>query len=168
MSCFSPVGASESIALERQQLTAALLDDWLCWAGSRLLAMPSERIKPSLPKAIWPDYAIEQFQVLEFRKKPKFRIPPPSKDEIPIIDEIILLPNLIEDRIRRMIVHSRMLVNPISGNHIRSWNMLAKKFHSNNKIIQAKYNAGLEEICFKIPRNQMHRLQSFFDLNGNL
>lgn len=147
---------------ERRAITSELLERWLFWAGAKLIAMPSERIKPAEPKAIWPEYGIDRFQVLEFRNKLRVRIPPPSNDEIPIMDEILLFPNLCEAVNRRRAIHLRLLTNPITLNPINSWNKIAAKLHTSVPKAKRFYYSGITETLAKLPDCRIARITDYF------
>ena len=69
------------------------LQAWLEWAGARLIAMPGGRTRPAEPHVIWPEYSQEKFEILTFRSALPLRAAAPSSAEIPIVEEILLLPN---------------------------------------------------------------------------
>lgn len=143
-------------------LDPELLENWLSWAGSKLIALPSERIKPALPKACWPDYEISRFQILEFRKAPKIRVPAPSRDEIPIMETILLFPNYCEFVNRRRVLHLRLLTNPFTMNPINSWNKISKELNSSIMRVQRWHYSGLIEASGKIPLETVNSVSKFF------
>lgn len=150
------------------QVSSEILERWLFWAGAKLIAMPAERIKPAQPKAIWPDYAIDRYQILEFRQKIKVRIPPPSNDEIPIMDEILLFPNLCEFVNRRRVIHLRLLTNPVSGNPINSWEKISRILRTSVPRTKRFYYSGITEIGGKLSNEKIAKIGGFFADSGNL
>lgn len=144
-----------------------LLINWLSWAGAKLIAMPTERIKPREPKACWPDYATDVFQVLEFRRQIRVRVPAPNKDEIPIMEEILLFPNLCSFVGRRRVLHLRLLTNPVSGRPINSWEKTAARMNTSVDRAKRLHSAAINEVLFKLaPERANFVLQFFTDLNS--
>lgn len=139
-----------------------LINDWLEWAGARLLASPSNKIKPANPKVIWPDYAQDRFQLLEFRKGLSLRAPPPGASEIPIMETILLLPNLCAEVRTRRVLHLRSLVNPLSYRNINSWSKIAQAIHSNRETVRLLHQKGLEEVSQKVDIAIVCRVSAFF------
>lgn len=153
-----------SVALRESYATPTpdLISDWLEWAGVRLLAQPTNKIKPAGPKVIWPDFAQEVFQVLDFRSGNLLRASPPSAPEIPIMEEILLLPNLCAKVETRRILHARCLLNPLSYRHINSWTKIARLVHSNRESVRLDHQKGLLEVARKIPPPKVCRISAFF------
>lgn len=139
-------------------LTPDELQTWLEWAGLRLVAMPGQRTGPADLKIIWPEYSQDQFEILDFRRSVPLRASGPSKDEIPIMDEILLLPNLASDVIRRRILHVRLLIHPIRGHNLYSWTSVSKILHSSPKRVKRLHSLALLEVSRKVPTNQVCRL----------
>jgi hypothetical protein len=140
-------------------LSPSELQTWLEWAGARLVAMPSTSIGPRRLKVIWPEYSQDQFEVLDFRGNIPLRASAPSKEEIPIMDEILLLPNLCNYDIYRKLLHYRMLVHPISGRHLRSWRWLGRKLHCDHKTAMYKHEMALQDCAARISNEIVIRLQ---------
>ena len=148
-----------------QQVTCAtpdLINDWLEWAGARLLASPSNKIKPGGPKVIWPDFAQDQFQVLDFRKGLALRAPPPSATEIPLMESILLLPNLCVEVRTRRVLHARCLINPLSYRNINSWTKIATLIHTSRETARTIHQKGLVEVSQKIDYAMVCRISAFF------
>src|SRR5579864_2946310 len=143
------------------QLTPAELQTWLEWAGARLIALPVGRIKPSEPRVIWPEYSQERFEILDFRGYEPLRANAPSKDEIPIMDEILTLPALWSDSLKRRVLHSRALVHPLNGPNLYSWAKVAQLVGRDPKTVKAWHTAGLAEVCRKAPQDKICRIQAF-------
>lgn len=149
-------------------LDPATLQTWLEWAGARLIAMPGPRTGPKEPKGFWPaEFSQELFQVLEFRKIPPIRAGAPSSTEIPIMEEILLLPNICTLISTRRILHARALIHPIRGTHLFSWEAIAKKISKEEKpmksyTVKYAHKKGLIEVCKRAdPSNVCHILQFF-------
>jgi hypothetical protein len=139
-----------------------LVCNWLEWAGTRLLASPSTKIKPAGPKVIWPDYALDVYQVLDFRKGLAMRAPAPSASEIPVMEEILLLPNLCSEVRTRRVLHARCLLNPITLRHINSWQKIARDLHLDPTTARYKHKSGLVEVAEKINNATLARFAYFF------
>jgi hypothetical protein len=144
------------------ELNTELLQTWLYWAGAKLIAMPTGKIKPAEPRALWPDYAVDPWQVLEFRAQHRIRVPAPSKDEIPIMEEILLFPNYCSLVLRRRVLHLRLLVNPTSGRPINSWDKVAKRINTSVERSKRLHSAGLQEVLFKLPESKSEAVARFF------
>jgi hypothetical protein len=100
--------------------------------------------------------------VLEFRRKNSFRVSPPSKDEIPIMEEILLFPNYCNFVSRRRVLHIRLQTNPVSLNPIYSWNKTAKILNTSVTKVQRWHSAALEEVIFKAPRDRVSFVSNYF------
>jgi len=139
------------------------VDTWLCWAGKCLLAMPSARVKPQEYRSYWPDVVQElnKFERLnhgERRKQPSG----PTKDDIPIMDQILLLPNLCEDVEIRRVLRLRSLIHPLRDNHVYSWTRIAKVLHSDRRAVARLYDKGLEETADKIDYMSVRKITNYF------
>ena len=143
-------------------VTPDLICDWLEWAGTRLLASPSNKIKPAGPKVIWPDYALETFQVLDFRVGLALRAPAPASNEIPIMEEILLLPNLCKEVRTRRVLHARCLLNPLTYRNINSWSKIGKMIQSNRETARLIHGKGLVEVSQKVAYPVVCRISAFF------
>lgn len=143
-------------------ITPDLVSDWLEWAGARLLASPSNKVKPAGPKVIWPDYSQDLFQVLDFRLVNVLRAPAPGAGEIPIMEEILLLPNLCTEVKTRRVLHARCLVNPLSYRNIHSWSKIAMMIHSNRETARQLHEKGLVEVSRKVAPETVCRISAFF------
>jgi len=150
------------LAKENTCATPDLINDWLEWAGARLLASPSNKIKPAGPKVIWPDFAQDQFQVLDFRKGLSLRAPPPGPAEIPIMEAILMLPNLCSEVKTRRVLHARCLVNPLTYRNINSWTKIALLIHSNRETVRLLHHKGLTEVSQKVDYAIVCRISGFF------
>lgn len=144
-------------------LTPTDLRTWLEWAGARLIAMPSDRIKPAELKCLWPEYSQDKFQVLEHRPPLSIRAMAPSSKEITIVDEILLLPNLCSSDLTRRIIHARSLVHPIRGHYLHKWSEIALLVRLSRPTVMNRYKNGLKEITEKVDPEKVCRISSFFD-----
>lgn len=137
------------------------LKSWLEWAGARLIAMPDSGIRPKEYKVAWPDYAQETFQVLEFRGVAPLRANAPSSAEIPIVDEILILPNLCTKEPIRKVLHCRSLVHPVRNVYLYRWTKIAELL--NVKVHRVKYwhKIGLEEVCRRADPAKVCRIRQF-------
>lgn len=149
-------------APDLQAIDCNQLSDWLCWAGAKLIALPAAKIKPAEPRAFWPDYAGDPFQIVEFRRKAKIRVPAPNKDEIPIMEEILLFPNYCSFVLRRRVLHLRLLTNPVTLRPINSWDKVAKRINTSVERSKRLHSAGLQEVIFKLPQCKAAAVADFF------
>lgn len=124
------------------------IDTWLCWAGKRLLSMPSSKVKPQEYRSYWPDVVQElnKFEKLNHGDRP-LRASAPTKEDIPIVDTILTLPNRCSDVKVRRVLHARSLIHPINDRHIYGWSKLARLLHVDRRTVKHWHNSGLEEIA---------------------
>jgi len=146
-------------------LTPEELQTWLEWASARLLATPSQRIKPQEPGVLWPAYSQDKFEILDFRAGIALRALAPSSAEIPIMDEILLLPNLCTTSLSRRAIRLRSLVNPLTGSHLYKWHEIASKLETKQYTTRHAYQVGLTEIIKRTPRPTIARIGIFMDAN---
>ena len=144
-------------------LTPQELQVWLEWAGARLIAMPGARPGPNGTKVIWPEYAQELFQVIEFRPGMRIRAPIPSAEDITLTEEILVLPAFCEYAKARRTIRLRTLMHPVHERHIYSWADIAKKLEIDRKTAASLYSRGLREIARKVPCQQARRIARRFD-----
>lgn len=137
------------------------LEIWLEWAAAKQIAMPSGQLFPSDPRAAWPEYSRDRFQVLEYRRVVQMRALAPSSKEIPIMDAINELPNLCKLREIRQTVRLRTQIHPIRQTHLITWNGVAKKMKTKIHIVRYWYKNGLEEIAEKAPKPIVCRIAAF-------
>lgn len=130
-------------------LTIDELRVWLEWAGARLVAMPGNRVAPKQTRVLWPDYAQDIWEVTEFRNNQRIRISGPTSAEIPIMEEILLLPNICEWVKIRRVIHARSLIHPFTERHLYSWDRIAKKLETHPVTARRWYKKGLNEIVIK-------------------
>lgn len=131
-------------------LTPQELEEWLEWAGVRLIAMPGKRVGPDEYRNNWPDFSQEIFQILDFRGGRRVTIAPPNSKEIPIVDEILLLPNLCKSEGKRRVIRARTLLHPVNLRRLFRWDRIASGMSIEIASAKYMYKSGLEEICKKI------------------
>lgn len=142
-------------------LTSAELQTWLEWASARLLATPSQKIKPEGYSSLWPEYSQDKFEILNFRVGIALRALAPSSDEIPIMDEILLLPNLCSNQTSRRIIRLHSLINPINNRRVYKWPEIAKKIEVKQYTAKRLYTVGLAEVTRKIDNRVAQRIFVF-------
>jgi len=138
---------------------------WLEWSGAKLLAM---RIASPAPKGVrnaWPEYATLPDDAYGYTKN-TLRAAIPSRFDITLMDEILLLPALIPDVLIRRIIHSRALVAPVSGKYLYSYETVAKLLYTDRKTIARLHGKGLKIIGANLsPDNADAIRQSFARIN---
>ena len=145
------------------------VEQWLEWAGQRLIAMPGPRVGPKDSGGWWPDYSQDKFEVLNFRAQIALRVAAPASNEIGLMEEILLLPGLIgtnEDeysRRLRKIVRQRTLLHPITSRRLWNWARLAKEHNSSPFKVRGWYEVGLHQICRALPGTRAIVLKKNFD-----
>lgn len=143
-------------------ITPDELQTWLEWAGAKLIAMPAGRLKPTEPRAVWPEYAQDSRELVEFRRTPRIRALAPSSSEIPIIDEIVILPNVCQKQDVRKVIHWRAQIHPIRNTHLLTWTWIASKLQIRTYTAKKWHDDGLREILRRAPRAQVCRIAAFF------
>ncbi len=147
-------------------LTPQELQVWLEWAGARLIAMPGGRIGPAKTRVIWPEYAQETFEVLDFRTALPIRAAAPSSKEIPIVEEILLLPNVCAHDYTRRVLHARSLVHPINGRYLYKWTRISALLEVKAHTARRWYKEGLDEVIRKAPHDSVCRIAAFVSLTS--
>lgn len=144
-------------------LTPSVLNEWLEWAGARLIAMPGPREGPKpLRAAKWPfEYDQEKFQVLEFRKGLAARMMAPTAKEIPVMDDILSLVNVCSIKDARRVIHYRLLMHPIKNTHLYRWPLVSEKVKINVSGVKRLHREGLQEICKKVQHQPIERIFLF-------
>lgn len=143
-------------------LTPLQLRDWLEWAGARLVAMPVGRIKPAGVTVVWPEYSQNTFEILDFRAGLSVRAAAPSASEIPIMEEILSLPNLCSEIHIRRVLHTRALVHPLNRRYIYKWTRVAELLHTNRDMVRRWHARGLREVTAKADPTKICRISQFF------
>lgn len=131
-------------------LTPNELQMWLEWAGIRLIAMPGGRIGPATYRVFWPDYETDKYQVLDKRSIRPVRVVPPNGKEIPLVENILLLPNLCEKDFTRRILHVRALLHPVNMRHLYPWKRVAEAVQMKESNAKYYHKIGLQEVCRKV------------------
>lgn len=142
-------------------ITPEELRVWLEWAGIRLSAMPVLTTKPKDPGVFWPEYSQDKFQLLEFRKGIELRALAPTRDEIPIVDEILSLPNVCFVVKKRRVLHKRALIHPIHGTYLHSWREIADMIDEKQSTTKRFHREGLEEAARKADPAKVYRVRAF-------
>ena len=128
------------------EITTQTLQTWLEWAGARLVAMPVRNDLRARSRVVWPDYDQNTFEILSFRGQLPLRAAAPSRNEIDMVDEILLLPNACPDVFARRILHVRALVHPINGRYLYPWRRIAKLLRSDHKTVKRQHKRGLRDV----------------------
>jgi hypothetical protein len=147
------------------RLDPEILQIWLEWAGSKILALPSPKLKPQGLRVFWPDYPQDPYEVLYFRPKeaPPIHAASPTAEELPFMDRILVLPNLCTDVRFRRVIHARSLVFPFSGRHLYPWLHIAYMLHVSRVTVRSWHKKGLLEISSKISDKDHQEISEFFD-----
>ena len=143
------------------QLTPIELQSWLEWAGARLIAMPGGRVGPKDYRVAWPEFSQDTHEVLKFRNQTPLRVAAPSSAQIPIVDEILALPNVCSRDYIRRVLHIRALVHPIHGRHLYPWTRIAKLLQSSPQLVKSWHAKGLREVVEKAPPDKVCLIFTF-------
>lgn len=139
------------------------LTNWLQWAAVRLIAMPAGRLKPGGYQSYWPDFAFEEIPGIADLQTNRIRAFAPSSVEIPIIDAIVILPNLCDHPDTRRVIHWRAQVHPVRNYHLLKWDWIAAKLGVHRYTVQRWYRDGLKEVADKAPEETVCRIAAFLD-----
>ena len=139
----------------------AEVQDWLEWAGAKLLAMRIKSPAPAGYRSYWPDFAEDITAAYGYTKE-TMRAPAVAPHEITQMDAILSLPALIVDVRTRRIVHRRALVAPVSGRHVYSFTKIGRDFHVSRQRVAQLHTAGLLEIADWMKVKQVYALRRFF------
>ena len=101
-------------------------------------------------RTFWPDYAQDKNTAYGYTDE-RLRAASPSGLEITLMDEILLLPEFIDDPLQRRIVGARSLVTPISQRHLYSWRKIAYMLHMDSRRVARLHHNGLGEIVECLP-----------------
>jgi hypothetical protein len=134
---------------------------WLEWAGQRLLALNLKSPYPSTPHVSWPEYA-QDYRTAYGYTQERLRPASPSGPEITLMDEILTLPELIENQLWRRVVNARILVTPLSQKYLYSWTKIATLIHSDRKAVARFYNLGLREIVELLPPKKINAIRKSY------
>jgi hypothetical protein len=143
-------------------LTPDELQQWLEWAGSRLLSLNVSSPLPRKPKVLWPDYVPDP-RAYGYSSE-RLRPPKLSGADISLMDEILVLPNVIKDITVRRVVNSRSLVTPISNKYVYSWVRIAFMLHCDRRKVMRLHRIGLEEIIKHIERDKISTIRQRLSL----
>lgn len=139
-------------------LSAKELNEWLIWAGRTLLAMTIASPLPKEPRTAWPAYATDVHMAYGYTNE-RLRASIPTSKDIALMDEIIDLVALIDDRTVRRIVNARMLVTPIAQRHLYSWTKIAFMLHTNTYRIIRWHTIGLRQIIRQLPQSKVDAIR---------
>jgi hypothetical protein len=135
--------------------------DWLEWAGQKLLALNMKSPYPVGTHVSWPEFAQDHRTAYGYTQE-RLRPASPSGLEITLMDEILTLPDLIENQLWRRVVHARLLVTPLSQKYLYSWAKIAVLIHSDRKTVARYYNHGLREIAELLPPKKIHAIRKSY------
>lgn len=144
-------------------VSAIEIETWLEWAGKRLLTLSVSKIKPAEPQVAWPTMVqtLNPFERLHHEQR-EIKIAGPSKDEIPVMDLILDLPNVCHRDVTRRIVRVRTLLNPRTDKHLYTWTKIARLISADPRTVKHYYLDGLEETATKMDPQKVWRLNQFF------
>ena len=134
---------------------------WLEWGGSKLLALGISSPAPKSPHVVWPEYKTLASDAYG-RTNNTLRPASPTRFEITLMDEILLLPGLIPDVLTRRIIHARALVTPVSNRYVYSWSKIATLLQSDRKAIALRHAKGLRSIVARLPPEKASALRHSF------
>ena len=134
------------------------LQQWLEYAGSRLLALGISSPFPKEPTIAWPAYAQDKAEAYGYTGE-KLRPARPGRFEIDLMDEILEFPSLVADIRTRRIINARALVAPVSDRYIYSWSKIAFMLHTSSSQVKRLHGLGLKEIVGKIPRTKIYSIR---------
>ena len=137
------------------------VQSWLEWAGERLLTLQVSGTKPQSYRSFWPDYPDDPFTAFGYTDE-IIKTIPPSAEGVSLADKISDLILLISASDVRRIVQLRSLISPTRNNHIYSWSLIAKKLHSERRLVKWKYNRGLIFIVNKARPSEIEFIRSQF------
>lgn len=163
---FAPaVPRQEQTAIAKGILNSSELVLWLEWAGSKLLAMNIRSPFPKEPGTAWPSYAQDAIVAYGYTNE-RLRPAAPTKFQITIMDEILLLPSLASNIQARRIINARALVTPISNRYLYSWSKIAEINHTSKFRVQAMHRRGLDEITKLLAPEKRDALRHSLLLHG--
>jgi hypothetical protein len=143
------------------------IKEWLEWAGARLLSLQISSPLPKEPHVSWPEFAQDHREAYGYTGE-RLRAAIPNRFEIELMDEILLLPGLIQDITRRRIVNARALVTPISNRYLYSWTKLAFMLHTSKYQVVRHHVLGLKDIQRNVSQDKVDAfIQSFTNLGSN-
>ena len=144
-----------------EPLTVAEVQEWLEWAGSRLLALRIKSPAPAGYRSYWPDFAEDITAAYGYTAE-TLRAPTVAPHEITVMDQILTLPMLVADVRTRRIIHRRALVTPVSQRYVHSFSKISRDFHMSRQRAHQLHRAGLIEIGDWMKQRQVYALRRFF------
>jgi hypothetical protein len=115
----------------------------------RLLALGMRSPFPAQVKIMWPDYPQDASLAYGYSGE-RLRPAKISGEEIVLMDEILLLPNLIIDLLPRRVVNARLLIRPVSNTYLYSWSRLAVMLSTDRRRVVRLHYSGLHEIVERL------------------
>lgn len=91
------------------------------------------------------------------------RPPPPPADEITIVDEILILPNVCSNIQIRKVLHIRSLIRPLNGSYLYNWTRVAKLLHVDRGTVKRWHRKGLNEVVEKADRRKICYVKNYMD-----
>lgn len=137
--------------------------DWLEWAGSRLVALPSGHVKPASFRVIWPDYASDPWALWDTHGELSVRALAPSRLEIPLMDAILTLPARCDHVQTRRVICARLLVHPVRGYNLKNWARVAREVESDPLSCRRMFTSGIREIASKMTPIEVLDLKGRFE-----
>jgi len=147
----SPEGIAHGLAPDEVR-------EWLEWSGAKLLSMTLASPVPRGYKSNWPSFAQDASVAYGYTAE-RLRPAMPSGKEIQLMDEILLLPGLVNDITQRRIVNSRALVRPVANTHLYSWSKLAHMLGMDRRKVVRLYLSGINEIIDRVPQPQAYTIR---------
>lgn len=139
------------------------LNTWLSWAGEKLLAMSLKSPIPITAQSSWPKILLQEEPAeLPLGETTRIKFPHPTQEEIPLMDEILLLPNLATDIWQRKILHARCLTNPATHRPINSWTKIGQKLHTGGEQVKYLHRKGLIYVAKLVPCEKVCRIRLAF------
>jgi len=140
---------------------------FLEWAGQRILSLPVKNIYPQTYRSFWPDFPQDVHTAYGYSNV-RLRPPPPSKDEIPLIDEILGLIVMVPQERQRRILNARALVSPITGRYLFPWAKISFLLKADPRTIKGLHAKGLEFIARRVTESDVGRFRSIIGVNQSL
>jgi hypothetical protein len=140
---------------------------FLEWAGQRILALPARNLYPQNFRSFWPDYPDDKHTAYGYSNT-KLRPPAPSKDEIPLVDEILQLVLMVPIEKQRRILNARALISPINGRYLFPWSKISVLLRSDPRTIKTLHRKGLEFIAIRVEDERVGRFRAIIGVNQYL
>jgi hypothetical protein len=135
---------SETVSLQKKEISSLEIQLLLEWAGEKLLSLPIRNTKPQSYKNNWPEF--KQLPNQDFSHK-SFRPSPPNGEEIDTLDKIFDLILILSNPTIRRIIQVRSLINPLSHRHLYPWLQIAELLNLDRRTVKRHYDFGLNQIA---------------------